>query len=161
MLYGVYSDKPEHDRPHAATARLRRPAAEHTAVPAPALIGNLELARDLAEVGRARGLVRELLGDEHPARFDVELCLDELIVNSLLHTDTEKVSVLVLAGDSTIRVEVVDAGAPGKAPHMRENPDNSESETGRGLHVVNALTNGNWGSRTGEAGRMTWAQVEF
>lgn len=130
----------------------------------PTLLGSAELSADLIEVSRARGLVRELLGSDHPGCHGVELCACELVTNSLVHTGTDSVSLSVFLArdDRAICIEVGDSGTPGKTPHMRPAaPDNDWYEEGRGLCVVDALTGGRWGTWTDEAGRTTWAVVTF
>lgn len=124
------------------------------------LVGTAEFARDLANVAAARHWVRDLLGADHPAVDDIELCLGELVANSFQHTGSAAVTVSVLRADRILRGEVVDAGAPGSAPYLRDAPDNDEFEYGRGLHVVRALTAGNWGTWIGHAGhRTTWFEL--
>jgi anti-sigma regulatory factor (Ser/Thr protein kinase) len=124
------------------------------------LLGTAEFVRDLANVAAARHWVRDLLGPDHPVVDDVELCLGELVANSFRHAGGEVVAVSVLRADRVLRGEVVDAGAPGAAPCLRDAPDNDEFEYGRGLHVVSALTGGNWETWTGHAGhRTTWFEL--
>lgn len=109
----------------------------------------------------ARRWAAALLGPDHPALAAVELCLDELTANSFQHTDSATVTIRVLRAPRAIRVEVHDAGAPGRVPHLRSAPDNDECEHGRGLHVVNALSRGRWGSgAAGANGRQrTWFEI--
>jgi anti-sigma regulatory factor (Ser/Thr protein kinase) len=121
------------------------------------LVGRVELARDLANVSVARRWIAELLGADHPAVFNAQLCLSELLTNSFQHTDTLRVSAAVLSTDQAVRIEVVDAGASGKEPHLRDNPNGDELDYGRGLHVVQGLTGGRWGTWSNPEGtRTTW-----
>lgn len=126
----------------------------------PALLGDIEFSNDFANVRAARRWVRALLGTDHPALYGVEQCLSELVTNSFQHTDSKTVSVAVLSCGSAMRVEVTDAGSPGRRPHLRGAPDNDEFVRGRGLHLVNGLSGGRWGSWVGDAGqRTTWCEV--
>lgn len=130
---------------------------------APTLLDEIELVRDrdLRNVRVARRWVRDLLGADHPALFDLVQCLTELITNSFQHTDSATVSVSALSAGPVIRAEVVDAGGPGEGPRLCQvGPENDQLLRGRGLHVVQKLTGGRWGSWLDAAGRRTtWCEV--
>lgn len=119
------------------------------------LLGSIDLPNDAANVTAARRWVRDLLGAEHPASYGVEQCVSELVTNGFQHTESPTVSIAVLGSGAAVRIEVVDAGAPGKGPHLRRPPDNDQFVRGRGLHLVNGLAEGRWGSWVDGRGRRT------
>ncbi|MEW2518442.1 ATP-binding protein [Actinacidiphila alni] len=90
------------------------------------------------------------------------LVLSELIANAVRHArTTEGMSrdigtVFVRDGDG-VRIEVHDTRADRRPALTDPRP---LDETGRGLHLVDALTEGKWGvnSRTGP-GKAVWAHV--
>lgn len=126
------------------------------------VLGSLQLAPHPGIVSVARCWARDLLGEGDAAAYDAAACLVELFTNSYHHTDSETVTVSVSRAGPRIRVEVTDAGtASGSVPHLGSRPDNSHLEQGRGLHIVNDLTEGCWGSRPEPAGgRTTWCEVD-
>lgn len=86
------------------------------------------------------------------------LVLSELMTNSLRHVPQAEGGVIttqLLPSDGGVRVEVHDAGAA--QPELRA--ASMDDEGGRGLALVDALTGGRWGVRTGAQGKTVWAFI--
>jgi anti-sigma regulatory factor (Ser/Thr protein kinase) len=113
-------------------------------------------------VRRARAFLRDTLvpgqlapGDE--TFDDMVLVVDELAVNGIRHTASGrggKITIALLAGEKTLRAEVGDDGADGASPALRLDP---EAESGRGLHIVDALAS-RWGHRLDGQRTVVWAE---
>lgn len=103
----------------------------------------------------ARVFVRDVLGERHPSLDDVQTCVTEAFTNAIEHTASGKggqVTVAVTADASDILVEVVDDGAGGAGPVMRDDP---LAEDGRGLRIIDALALA-WEVRASGDGTSVW-----
>lgn len=116
-----------------------------------------EFEPDLASVGRARALLREVLSDSERGEWldTAVLAASELVTNAVLHARTRlELSVEVHAGQ--LLVEVRDASTV--LPEQRHY--DSEATTGRGLSLVAALTS-SYGVRSlGADGKVVWFTVD-
>lgn len=131
------------------------------------ILGSLDIVARPAEVAPARHWLRKLLGGEHATIMDdVVLMACEAITNSIRHSDSGiqrekdepgRVTLLVLASESTMRVEVIDAGSRRSVPEM--SGDAPDAVGGRGLHLVDALSEGRWGTYSHEEGRTVWFEI--
>ena len=119
------------------------------------LAGRAERAR------LARAFVEGLLGPGHPCGDVAALLVGELIANSIRHSGSgapgETVTVAVKTADDVIRVEVTDLSGPG-VPQPR--PSGSETEDGRGLHLVARLA-ARWGWRRRGGRTVTWFELWY
>ncbi|MGH3328821.1 MAG: ATP-binding protein [Streptomycetales bacterium] len=109
-----------------------------------------------ASVGEARRWLAELL--EGLPAADAILVLSELASNTLRHTASRErgFAVAVEVRLRTVRLEVTDHGGPA-APALVE--ADIDDETGRGLHIVEALTT-RWGVNGERNGaRCVWAEL--
>jgi anti-sigma regulatory factor (Ser/Thr protein kinase) len=115
----------------------------------------LTLGREPRAVPKARRFVRSSLTGEPPAAIhDVEMVVTELVTNAALHGEPP-VSVRLILMESTIRVEVEDAG-PGLPVVGRPNRD---TMTGRGLALVAGVASA-WGVEPGRSrGKVVWADL--
>jgi anti-sigma regulatory factor (Ser/Thr protein kinase) len=118
------------------------------------LAGRVERAR------AARAFVSEVLGAGHPCRDAAILLVSEVFSNSVRHSRSgapgETVTVAVISGGGTVRVEVTDRAGPG-TPELR--PASRDAEGGRGLQLVAGLA-ARWGWRRRRGGRMeTWFEL--
>ena len=96
-----------------------------------------------------RGRIARMRSLLEPRYDDVLLLLSELVTNSIKHTSTPDITVRVTADDSSIRVEVEDAG-DGFA-------ESEEPPTGYGLAIVNRLADV-WGHERGRNFQV-WAEL--
>jgi hypothetical protein len=83
-----------------------------------------------------------------------ELLTDELVGNVVRHVRAP-MSVRVLRGPSSIRVEVEDAST---APPILQQPAPWAS-TGRGIMLIDALSN-RWGADIHNAGKTVWFELD-
>jgi anti-sigma regulatory factor (Ser/Thr protein kinase) len=117
------------------------------------LAGRAERAR------AARAFVSEVLGPGHPSGDVAALLVSELFSNSLRHSGSgapgETVTVGVKMASDVIRVEVTDRSGPG-VPEPR--PTGSDTEDGRGLHLVARLA-ARWGWRRRDGRTVTWFEL--
>ncbi len=118
------------------------------------LAGRAERAR------AARAFVSEVLGPGHPCGDVAILLVSEIFSNSIRHSGSaapgETVTVAVVSGDGTVRVEVTDRAGPG-TPELR--PADRDAEGGRGLQLVAGLA-ARWGWRRRRGGRLeTWFEL--
>ncbi|MBC6459205.1 ATP-binding protein [Actinomadura sp. HBU206391] len=118
-------------------------------------LGAIDIPAEARRVSAVRHWLRDLLGEEHPVAFEIELLGSELFTNAVLHSDSARlddqgrpgiVSVVVLAVGPAIRVEVTDAGSARSAPHV-VNAD-ADAVSGRGLLLARELTGGRCGTHT-------------
>jgi serine/threonine-protein kinase RsbW len=111
--------------------------------------------RQAESVGAARRFAVEALSGIDPDQLDsVELMVSELATNSIRHAHAE-FELMVANVDGEIRIEVTDRA--GGEPRMRHaGPDDP---TGRGLQIVNLLSDA-WGveHRT-DTGKTVWFTV--
>lgn len=131
------------------------------------ILGSLDLAARPAEVAPARHWLRALLGGEHTTIMDdVVLMACEAITNSIRHSNSGiqrekdepgRVTLLVLASENTMRVEVIDAGSRHSVPEVAG--DDPDAVSGRGLQLVDVLSEGRWGTYTHEEGRTVWFEI--
>lgn len=132
------------------------------------VLGALDIRAVPAEVGPARHWLAKLLADDHAAiADDVVLMACEAITNAICHSDSGHldrqgdpgaVTVVVLGTGRTVRVEVLDAGSPNSIPRLTD--EGLEALSGRGLHLLEILSGGRWGSYDGDRGRTVWFEVE-
>ncbi|MBE1536087.1 ATP-binding protein [Actinomadura algeriensis] len=130
--------------------------------------GDLELLAVLTlpgiprSVRHARCFLRDTLVPNHisPAGElldDMTLVVDEFAGNGIRHTASGrggKIHIALWAGRGVLRAEVSDEGAAGRRPVLCEAPD---GESGRGLHIVDALAS-RWGHRADGDGTVVWAE---
>ncbi|MEV4252246.1 ATP-binding protein [Spirillospora sp. NPDC049652] len=127
------------------------------------VLASLTLPGHPRSVRYARQFVRDTLVPAHAidggdVLEDVTLVVDEFAGNAIRHTASGrggKVTIALLRGPHLIRVEVTDDGADGGRPLLRPSP---EGESGRGLHIVQALTS-DWGHRADGRRTTVWADV--
>ena len=123
------------------------------------MVGAVEstLPAEPASAGRAREFVvdalRRLKCDD--VADVAELLVSELVTNAILHARSQ-VQVRVAANDGRVRVEVVDSSpVPARRQHY-----STESATGRGLALVDALAT-DWGSDLLDAsGKSVWFELD-
>ena len=120
---------------------------------------SLTLPSDLSSVGDARRFVSAIAGEcaVPPETVDVGmLAVSELVTNALVH-GIPPVEVQVAVSRELLRVGVFDASD--RPPEMIPAAD-ATSEGGRGLAIVDALTDG-WGytGRTDAPGKAVWFEL--
>jgi len=110
---------------------------------------------------RARELIRQGLGSDHPSADDSALAVSELVGNAVVHSRSgEPGGTLFLAietavGRGDVRIQVRDAGSHDAPAIHAHGPD---SEHGRGLAIIAALA-AEWGTQSTRTGRATWARI--
>lgn len=111
---------------------------------------------DARSAGEARQFVLDVGG---PAEEDVKLRLStvvsEIVTNAIIHARTDFV-VAVFSDAEQIRVEVSDLSD--QLPHKRS--FDQSSVTGRGLHIVEAMTD-RWGVSPGRPGKTVWFEMAW
>ncbi len=98
-------------------------------------------ASELA-AGEARRWLRKVVG-EHPRLDDAVILLSEAVGNSVLHTDSAVIGIVVLVerqGD--LMIEVIDSGSA-TVPTVAASAD-PLAESGRGIRLIRALS-ARWG----------------
>ncbi|MFA1548154.1 ATP-binding protein [Actinomadura chokoriensis] len=103
----------------------------------------------------ARVFARDVLGEGHPSLDDVQVCVDEAFTNGVEHTASGRggrVTVMFSLAGQDIVAEVVDDGAYGERPVMRDDP---LAEGGRGLRIIDALSL-EWGVRADGDRSAVW-----
>jgi anti-sigma regulatory factor (Ser/Thr protein kinase) len=92
---------------------------------------------------------------------DVVLMACEAITNAIRHSDSGRlggtVTLVVLGTANVMRFEVVDAGSKNSTPHVTG--EGLDAVSGRGLHLLDVLSGGRWGSHEHGAGRTVWFEV--
>lgn len=94
---------------------------------------------------------------------DAIAVLAELVGNAIRHADPLPGDVIRVAwrvrqgdADNVVSVRVTDGGAPNRTPMLRL--VDLEAVDGRGLHIVDALTN-RWGVDRDGLGQSVWAEL--
>ena len=121
---------------------------------------SIRLAGRVENICQAREFVTASLGVGHPCAGTLELIVSEMVTNSIVHSRSGRPGGTVIVGLSgdgrQVRVEVTDDGGPG-LPRLR--PVDAGAESGRGLHLVDALAAA-WGWDRDPGGTTTtWAEV--
>ncbi|MFD5567770.1 ATP-binding SpoIIE family protein phosphatase [Streptomyces cadmiisoli] len=113
------------------------------------------LAREPAEVGRARAAVREQLHTWGLAGLadNAELMVSELVTNAVRHSGRRLVELRLVRAD-TLLCEVDDDGHD-LPTLLSAGPDD---EAGRGLRVVSTLAR-EWGASRTSAGKTVWFEL--
>lgn len=125
-------------------------------------LARLDLPARPDEVAPARHWLTKLLAADHAAIVDdVVLMACEAITNAIRHSDSGRtggtVALVVLGAAHVMRVEVVDAGSKSSAPHVAD--ESLDALRGRGLHLLDVLSGGRWGSYVHDRGRTVWFEV--
>lgn len=149
--------------PAEAGASAEPSVSAETPEPAGMLISSLVIPGHPKHVPAARQFAALVLR-VHSRDDDgtVGLLLTELISNSLAHSNSGKpggtITVTVTVTPEKVVGEVADDGGDGE-PVLRD-PPGEEAERGRGLQLVDELSDG-WGYFGGGEGRMvTWFEVK-
>jgi anti-sigma regulatory factor (Ser/Thr protein kinase) len=109
------------------------------------------------QIGHARGFARRVL-ERCPALDEAVLLVSELATNALEHTATGAggfFEITILTAETSLMIAVTDNGAP-QMPALGDL--NPESETGRGLGLVEVLSH-RWGHCGGRHGRTVWFEL--
>lgn len=111
---------------------------------------------DVASVPQVRRLVTKVLrarGVSDQALSDAQVVAAELVANGLLH-GRSPLSVSVSVDRSRVHLQVSDESAD--LPTVRTSSPDEPS--GRGLHLISALSNG-WGVERLPLGKLVWAEL--
>ncbi|MGA4988577.1 ATP-binding protein [Nonomuraea bangladeshensis] len=111
-----------------------------------------------SQVARARGVVTDALGRDHPLHDDVVLLTSELATNAVLHTRSGaggSFTVSVTSSPSAVRVRVEDAGSDGPPCVCRTG---AQSTSGRGLPLIEALSH-RWGFTRENGSTTVWFEL--
>ncbi|MGH3378255.1 MAG: ATP-binding protein [Actinoallomurus sp.] len=149
----------------AARTVVKRLCGETAACPIK--LGTYTAAARSVEVAPARRWLSRLLAEDHAAVVDdVVLLASEVVTNSVLHSDSATpgesgdpgvVTLVVLDTHDAVRVEVTDVGSGRSIPRVVN--DGLDAINGRGLHMLDFLSGGRWGSHTDDGGRTVWFEV--
>jgi len=126
-------------------------------------LGTYAVAALSIEVAPARRWLSHLLADDYATVVDdVVLLTSEVVTNSVLHSDSVigdpgVVTLIVLDVGDAVRVEVTDPGSDTNIPRIVN--DGLDAVNGRGLHMLDFLTGGRWGSHTHDGGRTVWFEI--
>jgi serine/threonine-protein kinase RsbW len=120
-----------------------------------------EFRREAVAVPEARSFVRRTLVEWGVTERcdDMLTCVSEMAANVVRHDETLDRSFVVAlyGGDGLLRIEVHDASR--RRPHVR--PPDTESTTGRGLLLVNELSDG-WGVEPRDPrGKIVWTEFKI
>ncbi|MDH2424178.1 ATP-binding protein [Sphaerisporangium sp. TRM90804] len=97
-----------------------------------------------AAVAEARRWLRKLLAG-HSCTDDAVLLLSETFTNSVVHTRSAAVGVvLIVDGDGGVQIEVIDEGAETSPCVCRHAERGDLTESGRGVRLLRALSS-RWG----------------
>jgi DNA-binding NarL/FixJ family response regulator len=116
----------------------------------------LDLPRELSSVRQARRFVKEKLLEWHLESLvdDALVIVSELATNAMTHAKSGCGLRLALT-PTMLRIEVADAGGGTPEPQ----PPSTTGESGRGVHLVAALTTA-WGMEVIEGeGKLVWAEL--
>lgn len=104
----------------------------------------------------ARAFVTETLGTWGLQRLTdiAQLLTSELVTNAVRHARSEDVDVTMRHQDEAVRVEVHDTSSEHPVPK----DVSPEAESGRGLHLVAALSK-SWGVKPAESGKAVWFEL--
>ncbi len=118
---------------------------------------SISLQSDLASVRQARWFARDVVVEWGLARLadEVQLGVSELVTNAVRHAGTGVVVTLRL--DTDLLVEVRDDAA-GSAPVAPAVPAALTATSGRGLHIVSAISS-EWGVRGDADGKTVWFRL--
>jgi two-component sensor histidine kinase len=90
-----------------------------------------------------------------PRIADVLICVSELVTNAVRHAQTDIEVSLSRSDEGTVHVEVRD-----ESPELPvAQPFSTVASTGRGLHMVDALSS-RWGLRREGAGKVVWFEID-
>lgn len=109
------------------------------------------------QITRARDFTKRALGTS-PVADDAVLLVSELATNALEHTSTGnggQFEVTIYRNETSLLIGVTDNGSA-KAPEP--GPLDPESETGRGLGLVELVAH-RWGHCGGKHGRTVWFEL--
>jgi anti-sigma regulatory factor (Ser/Thr protein kinase) len=119
------------------------------------------------EVAPTRHWLAGLLATDHAAiADDVVLLTCEAVTNAIRHSDSARpradglpgtVTVVASEVHGAVRIEVADAGSASSAPRLAEEDPGAVS--GRGLHLLDIVSGGRWGSQEDEDGRTVWFEI--
>ncbi|WP_242433395.1 ATP-binding protein [Streptomyces sp. Root264] len=117
----------------------------------------MTLTADAHSAHHIRRIARGLLTDWNmePLTDTVELALTELIVNVVRHVPDRRCTLLLQRQATGVRAEVTDTYGQ-RLPTLTESLPDPDSESGRGLFLLNALVD-RWGvTPTPEGGKTVW-----
>jgi anti-sigma regulatory factor (Ser/Thr protein kinase) len=123
------------------------------------VLGSLTLPGVKRSVAHARRFPRDMLGPDHPAMDDIELCTSELVTNSVLHSDSGRgghITIVAAEGDRIVQISVTDDGTDGLPPPCA--PPDPEAEDGRGLVIVKELAD-EWGVDVIDGRTTVWFRI--
>ena len=132
-----------------------------TSHPATGIGAYAELDGTPDAAGRARELVRQVLGSHHPSLNDAALIASELAGNAVAHSRSGQpggaflLAIEATADTGDVHIQVRDAGGSGTPAIVAAD---QASEHGRGLAIIAALAS-QWGSEPTPVGRTTWARI--
>lgn len=117
----------------------------------------LRLSGDLSAPARARTALRSLERTLGEVRSDAELLVSELVTNSVVHAQADRVEVCATADADYVRIEVSDPGPGFDREGARREPS-PRGEGGYGLNIVEILAD-RWGvMRDGHA--RVWLEID-
>lgn len=134
-------------------------------LPATPLIASTTRERysvDLPRTAASARLARLLVSSAHQAwaledlEYPASLVMSELVANAVQHAGLSRITVTVMRrGPLTVRVAVAD-----RSPTLpRLCQASAGDEQGRGLAIVNALCDGQWGVEPLPCGKRVWADL--
>ncbi|MEV1174779.1 ATP-binding protein [Nonomuraea sp. NPDC049784] len=138
---------------------------------APTRLRRATLHQDPYAPQHARLAVRTWLGTTHPALYDIELVVSELVTNAVKHAlkgpDRDWVRLRLDEDASCVRLVVTDPGNPGSEPQCRPLPADwndwiprMKQPGGMGLATITAICDGAWGTYlTEREERVVWCCV--
>lgn len=128
----------------------------------PVLLGSLTIPGRAEHVRAARAFVAQTLGADYACTDPAVLLASELISNSIQHSQSGEggqITISLVAIPGGIRIEVADQGGtsvPAPRPTAGREPDLAES--GRGLHLVEALAS-RWDYDSDATRTVTWFEL--